>query len=345
MDNFFIEYRDPMFSVIILFFIIFIIAFVNYWWSVFKSKEEKNSIERFIKRFEVQKERDAYKEILDSFKLSTESLALLAQTYTKSGDFETAIGIYLIALKQVRGRDKKRYILFELGKAYFKAGFLQRSSEVLLESLRLSPRDAESLKYLFVCHEILKSYDLAFQALSSLEELEVDVTKEKAYLHAKEVLDDLELSAKEKLEKLKKYEKDFPLVKRMEVELKQSHGIFKSEDLEDVDAKMVLDLVWYMDEDEVDLSHLKEPLYQSVAAVKGAPDAKESSKIFEFEVLDSLRKARYDKATLNFEYTCKECKQTFPIFFYRCPNCHSLSTANIQPTLISKDHEIYLPFQ
>ena len=126
-----------MFGIIILFSLIFIISFVNYWWGVFKTKEERQSITQFIKRFEVATDDDGYKKILDEFKLSTESLGLLAHSYNKSGDFEKSISIYLLALKQVKNKDEKQYILTALGKTYFKAGFLRRSEEVFLEALKL----------------------------------------------------------------------------------------------------------------------------------------------------------------------------------------------------------------
>lgn len=345
LDNFYIEYRDPLFSIIILFSIIFIIAFVNYFWSIFKSNEEKQSIERFIKRFEVAKEKDAYKELLDSFKLSTESLALLAHSYVKSGDFESAIGIYLIALKQVKGKTKKQYILSELGKAYFKAGFLQRSAEVFLESLRLYPRNKDALKYLTVCYESLKTYDLALEALNALEELEVNVTKEKAYLKALLTIENKKLTDNEKIQDLKTLREDFPQVDRIIIEYKHAKAILENEDLDIQNPQMIFDLIWFFEDDEIDYEKLTHPFYQSIGAVKGVEGLMERSRIFELEILDNLRQNKYNKASLNFEFTCKQCKNTFPVFFYRCPNCHELSSVDIQPILINKNYETYLPFQ
>ncbi|MCD8543520.1 MAG: hypothetical protein LRY52_01260 [Sulfurospirillum cavolei] len=40
MDNFFIAYRDPLFGVIILCAIVFVISFANYWWGVLKQRRE-----------------------------------------------------------------------------------------------------------------------------------------------------------------------------------------------------------------------------------------------------------------------------------------------------------------
>ena len=119
MDNFFIAYRDPLFGIIILCAIIFVISFANYWWGVFKNKEEKQSIEKFVKKFEIVTDESEYKKLLEDATIPLESLALLAHAYGKSGDYEKAINIYLVALKRVKGRDEKQYLLSALGKIYF----------------------------------------------------------------------------------------------------------------------------------------------------------------------------------------------------------------------------------
>ncbi len=344
MDNFFIEYRDPMFGIIILFSTIFIISFSNYWWGIFRAKEEEHSIERFIKKFEVSSDANAYKELLNSFKLSTESLVLLAHIYVKSGDFETAIGIYLIALEQIKSGAKKRYVLVELGKCYFKAGFLKRAAEVFLKSLQTRPRDEEALSYLNVCYEMLKAYEKALGVLDALEELGVDVKEQRSYVKAKKVLEDKELSVEEKEKELRVLSKDFALAKRMLVDFKHSHESLKVEDLGDTDPQDLIDFVWFLDADEFDLSTLSHPIYKSIATLKGQCDAKDSSGVFEFEVLNILKQQGYEKAELGFEFTCKECKNSFPMFFCRCPNCRSLSSMKIEPILISKDHETHTPF-
>lgn len=345
MDNFFIEYRDPIFGIIILFFIIFIIAFANYWWSIFKAKDQQHSIEKFIRRFEVAREKDAYKELLDSFKLSTDSLGLLAKSYVKSGDFETAIEIYLIALKQTKGRVEKKYILSELGKAYFKAGFLQRSSEVFLESLKLAPRDAVSLKYLAVCHEVLKSYDLSRDALDSLEELGSDVKSERAFLKANSIVERDSLDVNQKVRKLKELRDDFPLSNRFIVELKKSEGVLEVDDFRIQNPKDVIDIAWFMSQEGLDFSTLEDGVYRSIAKARGQIHEAVDMDIFEFEVMEKLGVAKYDKADLSFEYTCGKCKQSFPMFFYRCPKCHALSSGIIEPVLVQKNYETYISFQ
>lgn len=345
MGDLFPDYRDPMFSIIILFALVFIISFVNYWWGAFKSKEEKQSIKRFIKRFEIANDKETYSKLLNDFKLSTESLGLLGYSYVKSGDFETAINIYLIALNQVEDRAKKIYILGELGKAYFKAGFLQRSAEVFLESLRISPRDRVALKYLTVCFEKLKEYDNALETLDSLDELGIDTKTQKTYIKARKILSSNE-DIKTKIKKLLPLKDCFPLVQRQVIEYCQKYEIpIEKELLSKIDPALIFDILWYMDDESLPKEHENYPLFKDIAKAKGLVDDDQEIGLFELEVLRRLGRENFKKASLSFEFTCKECKQTFPIYFYRCPNCHSLAQATIGAVLISKEHEAHTPFQ
>lgn len=343
MGDFFPDYRDPMFSIIVLFAIIFIISFANYWWGAFKSKEEKQSIKRFIKRFEIANDKETYSALLKDFKLSTESLGLLAYSYVKSGDFETAIEIYLVALKQVKTRAKKIYILSQLGYAYFKAGFLKRSAEIFLESLRISPRDRTALKYLTVCFEQLKEYDNALDTLDSLEELGVDAKQQKTFIKAKQILQDCTISDDKKTARLLELQKGFSLIQRLLVEYYQKNSIPVTKTmLANFNAKLLFDLLWFMDSDNLPVQGI---LFEDIARAKGLIKETKKSEIFELEILQELQKNGYQNANLTFEFTCKECKQTFPIHFYRCPNCYTLGSVAIQPILISKAHEEDTPFQ
>lgn len=334
-----------MFGIILLLALVFIIAFANYWWGVFKSKEEKQSIEQFIKRFEVSGDENETRKLLDEFAIPTESLGLLAHSYTKSGDFEKAIGIYLLALKRVKTRDEKQYVLVELGKTYFKAGFLRRCSEVFLEALRLFPRNENSLKYLTVSYEKLKEYERSLEVLDALEELDVDVRSQKAYVKAKQILVDESVSNKAKLDVLEELRDVFPLAERMMVEFCQKWDIeIHSATIATFDPVHILDLVWYMPRDVLDFSVMDHPLYQAIAKAKGLREEETPTSVFELEVLGKLKETGYSGAGLSFEYTCNQCKQSFPVHFYRCPSCHALGSVSIEPILTKERLETNLPF-
>ena len=343
----FLEYRDPMVGLIILFSAIFLISFVNYWWGAYKSKEEKADIEDFIKRFEIVSDEGEFKSLLRDKTIPLESLVLLAHGYGKSGDFEKAIGLYLLALDRTKKREEKEYILSELGKTYFNAGFLRRSCEVFLDSLKLHPRNEESLKYLSVSYEKLKEYDRAIEVLDSLEELGAKVTKQRDYLMALSIKYDYKLSNKEKISKLTSMLKQAPFLQRKIFELWQ---ITREEvDLElfnTFEHKKLLDMLWMADTQWFDISTCKASLVQEISSAKGLIEPQCSNHTyFEFEVLSNLRSVGYKKASLNFEYICDECKHSFPIHSHRCPNCQAIASASIVPIITKDSYEDSVSFQ
>jgi len=345
LETFFIEYRDPMFGIIILFSLIFIISFVNYWWGVFKSKEERHSIDQFIKRFEITNDEDGYKKLLDEFAVPTESLGLLAHSYGKSGDYEKAIGIYLLALKRVKNRDEKQYILTELGKTYFKAGFLRRSADVFLEALRLYPRNRVALKYLTVSYEKLKEFDRSLEALDALEEMGADTASQKKYLKAQKVLSDEAATYTQKESTLRELAADFAPAKRMLLEFwMESAKPIPWDEVAHYDPMEVMDLIWYMDPSIIESEAFENPIFLALLKAKGlnVPAVKDS--IFELEVLGILKDSGYKDAGLSFEYMCQSCKQTFPVHFYRCPACHTLGSGKIEPIITKERLEASLPF-
>ena len=347
LDNFFIAYRDPLFGVIILFAIVFVISFSNYWWGVFKSKEEKQSIDKFVKKFEIVTDENEYKKLLEDASIPLESLALLAHAYAKSGDYEKAINIYLVTLKRVKGKDEKQYLLSTLGKTYFKAGFLRRSSEVFLESLRLHPRNEESLKYLTVAYEQLQEYAKAEEVLDSLEELGAKVTLQRTYLQALATIKESRLKESEKIQKLLELCHIAPFLKRKVFEYMQENGIkIEASFFETLPFKNMIDLLWYVDPMVYNIVDSKDPLVQQVAMARGLIPYKETEQEapFALDVLGKLHNIGYTKAGLGFEYLCFECKQVFPIHFYRCPHCQSIDTVTIQTTLIKADDEENISF-
>ena len=347
LDNFFIAYRDPLFGVIILFAIVFVISFSNYWWGVFKNKEEKQSIDKFVKKFEIVTDENEYKKLLEDASIPLESLALLAHAYGKSGDYEKAINIYLVTLKRVKGKDEKQYLLSTLGKTYFKAGFLRRSSEVFLESLRLHPRNTESLKYLTVAYEQLQEYVKAEEVLDSLEELGAKVNVQRTYLKALEILKETNLKESQKVEKLLELSHEAPFLKRKLFEYMQENGIkIEASFFETLTFKNMTDLLWYVDPMVYNIITCKDPLVQQIAMARGfIPYAEQEVEApFAVDVLGKLQSIGYAKASLSFAYLCSECKQVFPIHFYRCPHCQSINTVTIQTTLTKADDEENISF-
>ena len=347
MDNFFIAYRDPLFGIIILCAIVFVISFANYWWGVFKNKEEKQSIEKFVKKFEIVTDENEYKKLLEDASIPLESLALLAHAYATSGDYEEAINIYLVTLKRVKGKDEKQYLLSTLGKTYFKAGFLRRSSEVFLESLRLHPRNEESLKYLTVAYEQLKEYGKAEEVLDSLEELGAKVTLQRTYLKALATLKNPALKEREKIEHFMQLCEKAPFLRRRLFEYLQEKGMaIEPSFFETLPFEEIIDLLWYVDTFIYDITTSSHPFVEQIAVARGLkPYIEPQCEVpFGIEVMSRLQTIKFEKATIGFEYVCSECKQIFPMHFYRCPQCQSIHTVSIHTKLIKADHEENLSF-
>ena len=88
MDMFFIEFRDPLFSIIIFFAIIFIITFFSYWWSRYRRTQDSRHLDKFLKQFRALPSKDELKILISSGELSEKSWLLLAQAYSKNGENE-----------------------------------------------------------------------------------------------------------------------------------------------------------------------------------------------------------------------------------------------------------------
>ncbi len=336
MDNFYIGYRDPLFGIIIFFLLIFIISFANYWWSIYKNKNEESNIQRFIDKFQIDDSKNEYKIIFEDKNLTLESIILLAKSYKKIGEYEKSIGIYLYALKKYTKRAQKQQILFLLGKVYLKAGFIERAREVFIESLKISPRHEESLKYLTITYDILKRYDKALEVLDALEELGSEIKKEKTYLQAL-YISSLETSYIKK-EKLLYDFASLKSTQRIYIEflLKYNKPInfYK---IKNFDFLNIFDILWRMDISGFDMDFAKNhPFLSDILSARGVFYTEKKSDIFELDILKSLVNAGYKRADINFEYFCSKCKNSYPFYFSRCPNCHSIDSVKIIPKLTQK---------
>lgn len=180
MDFFFVEYRDPMFGLLVLVALVLVVAVLHYAWRTLSSKSQKKGLEGFIKKFDIA---DEHKDLLRASSLSLENLHFLAGIFTKSGEFEKAIQIYLIALEKIKDKGEQEAIFYDLAEVYFRAGFLQRSVEVLLNALNLRPRNEKALKLLKIVYLRLKRYGEVLQSLDALFELGCEVSKEREFIN------------------------------------------------------------------------------------------------------------------------------------------------------------------
>jgi len=329
-----VSYRDPLFSVLMLLAIIFVVSYANYLWGRYKKKSESKNLDRFLGSFEVAKNEKDYTGLVHSNPEAIHSMMLLGSIYYKSGDYEEAIKIYLVLLDNVKEKERRIEILSMLGKTYHKAGFLHRSRDILKESLKLKARNPEVLKILLVILERLKEYNDAVDVLDALEELGESVTLERSFLDAFVIIEDARIRDAVKIERLIEHVNEHPHTAHIIIEFLFFKSYDKVWDL--IDARNIpflLDILWNiapknMDNDAAE----KLPLLQEIFTAKGWLNTASESQTFELDVLIKLQDKK-QIADLSFEYACGSCKQVFPIYFHRCPGCLNVATLKTEPIL------------
>lgn len=315
MDLFFLDYRDPLVGLIFITTLIFVVALINYFWRFFIYKDEEEKLEKFIKKFELN---NIHKDLLRDPNLSLDNLIFLASIFTRSGEFEKAIQIYLIALEKVKDKKEQEGIFISLAEAYFKAGFLERSKEVLLNALKIRPRNERALKLLKIVYLRLRSYKEVLNTLECLLELDEEVKEEKEFIKAL-IIKDQDMEQKNKLELILNLDiKDNTMLQRF---IFENYQIIKEQNLFDI-----IDLL-YKDQKfiKIDKQEYKEFFYALNLLPK---EEKILIKNQNFRMFKILKNNEF-KVKMVFSYMCLDCKNIMPLFFYHCPICYSFNKCKI----------------
>ncbi|HUH43120.1 MAG TPA: tetratricopeptide repeat protein [Sulfurimonas sp.] len=338
MDAFFIESKDPLFGIIIFFVLIFVITFFSYWFNKFKKKEDYRHLDNFLKQFQAMPSQNELKVLITKGELSEKSWFLLANAYTKSGNYEKAIEIYSELLK---AEDKTNYreTLFLLGKTYFRAGFLERARVIFLEILKTNPRTPQALNYLLLAYEQMKNYKEAIEILEPLEELKQDTLIEAAYLNMLLILNSVELGVDEKVEAVLKIYKSSNLLAYLVFEyLFRVNPKVAWENFDASKSELLIDVLWNIERKDLDFNTIMQNGFlKELYSAKGYIKEASSSSIFELDILINLDSKV--NATLGFEYICNSCKVVFPFAFHRCSNCHSIGTSRAELSLVKDYHK------
>lgn len=313
MDFFIIDYKDPMTGIIIFVGLVFIVAFANFIWKIFSQKRQKQDFDSFVKKFETSADLPAVAK-----SLSVNELKFLAAVFIKSGEADKAVAVYLLLLEKCAKSEQKE-VYYELSRAYFKAGFLRKSEEVLLSCLKFSPRNKEALSFLKTIYLQLKLYQNALETLEALFELGLEIEEEKAYIQMLLIKNNANLSFDEKKEQSVNLACDKPLLQR-----------FVAENYElDLPTKLeeVIDVL-YQRAKPVFLQN--EEYFEFFYALKLCQNQKAPPfKNPKFQMLSILRHNDF-KANLSFSYVCKHCHNDVPLFFYHCPICYKFGTCKIE---------------
>jgi tetratricopeptide (TPR) repeat protein len=338
VDTFFIEFRDPLFGVIVFFVIIFVITFLSYWFNRYKQRESYKHLDKFLKQFNALPSQDELRVLISSGDLSEKSWLLLANSYSKNGNFDKSVEIYTELLK-VGNKDNYRDTLFLLGKTYFKAGFLERAKQIFLEILQNNPRTPQALNYLLLVYENMRDYKSALGVLEPLEELGMDVVIQKDYLNALVILNNEEYNSSQKTQKLLEiYEKRHHLTYLIFEYMFRVNPALAWQNLDLSQVDLLVDILYNIDEKDINIGIIKQSAYlRELYTAKGYVNEAEKSSIFEFDVLINLNKKV--NATLSFEYVCDNCKGVFPFAFHRCSSCHAIDSSKVEISLAKDYHK------
>jgi len=304
---------------------------------MYKEKKARREYRKLFKRFELGKlKEEDYVHLYKTYNLPFDSVILLASTFLHKGDYTKAISVYLTLLEHVNDNVKKEELLELLGSTYFRGGFLQRSKDIFLKILKFSPRNKQALTYLLLTYEKLKDYDKAYEVVESLEELSVNIIKEKLYINSMQIINNPINSFDKKCIQLIELFKSNEIIQRVVAEyLLQFNKAAFWKNIELFDTALLMDLLWYLSFDDIDFDAVaKNKLLSELYTAKGYINEAQQSDIFELNILIMLQKDKENKqADLNFEFICNKCKNIYPIYENRCPSCHSILSFKIEPEI------------
>ena len=334
MDNIALEYRDPLFGIILIVALIFVISFFTYYYSIYKERNARKDYRKLSLRFELGKlKEEDYVHLYKTYNLPFDSILLLASSFLHKGDYNKAISVYLTLLEHVNDRVKKEELLELLGTTYFKGGFLQRSKEIFLRILKFSSRNKNALLYLLLINEKLKDFKKAKEITFSLEELDKDMTRDKIYLDSLIILNDSILSYEKRTELLYEIFKENKIIERIfACFLIQFNKTFFWEHVREFDCSKFMDVMWYQNINDINLDKVIEnDFLTELYNAKGYLNTLKHSKDFDFDILILINQHEHNiNASLDFEFICSSCKHSHPMFDTRCPHCHNILTLNVK---------------
>lgn len=347
MNTFFIEFRDPLFGVIVFFILLFILSFMSYWWGRYKTAKDHRDLESFLGKFETLETTERMSEQVHTNSLSSESWLMLANSFEAQGNYEKSVEIYHALLSKHRDTIFQKEVLFLLARSYFKAGFLERSRQSCLQLLQNHPRTPSALHLLILIYEQLQQYDKGLEVMESLLELDPDRIGEKLYLECRLLLCSHSLGIDEKASRL---------IELYQTHRKMGYMIFEWlftyrpalawQVFDQSLATRLTDILWRLRDENVDLDIISSNAYlRELYSARGSVELAQGSPVFELDTLIALRRCGVGKVTLQFEYTCDECKQISFLPFHRCPHCHAIDSVHVIMDLAKERFEENNSFQ
>lgn len=250
----------------------------------------------------------------------------LAKHYAKYGNSEQAIKIYLVLLPKYQ--DDRIVILESLAKAYIDMGYVQKAHDILLEVLRIDPRNIHALQAMVQVYEIMCEPKKALQVLECLDELDTNDLVDTYYYLQMQIFIEEDLGLEDKsfaiLTLGRQQEKLYKLALR---HCKNHHkALFLQEVARLEEAMPYIDLLWDIKKEEIQpfLEHLH-PSILEVFVAKGYTEG--PCHILELEVFRTFQEKYH--ISLNFSYQCSFCKSLSPFESYRCLVCTQIGPKEV----------------
>ncbi len=342
MQGLFLEYKDPLFGIIIFVSLIFIVTLATFLWNLYTQRYSNEHIKSFVNNFKTTEKPQTVEILLEHKELPIDALFLLAQTYFKSSQYEICIEICIDMLKRPKSTIQSQ-ILFLLAQSYYKAGFYKRSEAAIIELLRYNTQEPEALAYLIVIYERLHRFKDAIDALYALKEMGRDcVDQAIAYIRVIQIIRNNKLSHEEQAEQLlEAYAKEVGMLRPVFMHLFRSQSKVAWQHFDITQYEKIIDILWNLPENSLDYDIIMQHKgLQALYFAKGYLDEPAQSTIFEINVLNSLSKEHQETASLEFSYQCSECKEVTPLMSHRCPNCLSLLTLEVQISIVQKHQKM-----
>jgi tetratricopeptide (TPR) repeat protein len=317
MDNFF-DYRDPLFGIIIFLSLVLLVFCINYYFEYTKKNREYKSLDNIKESFNIDSNLLNLDKALNSFDLPFDTIVFIATAYYKNGNYDKAIYILLSLLKNEDTNSQKEQVLDLLGQIYFKAGFLEKSKNIFLKSLELYPKNKITLNNLLISYEMTKDYDKALEILVPLEELNVDVCDTKIYLETLQIIDDYSIVLSEKIDNLETILKENKFVTRLILDFFSKYS--KSHFLNNINKNneiLCIDMLYYLYGNDLILE----------------------SYLFELDIIKKLEVSNSNMVGLSFEYICDDCKNIYPLYQNRCPNCRKVLSMKPEAILVNNNNK------
>ncbi len=173
-----------------------------------------------------------------------------------------------------------------------------------------------------------------------LIELKQVTLKEEVYIKTLECIQDPLISFKQNSMNLLNIYKEQKITERLVAGylLRYNKPLFWN-NIDIFNPKELIDLLWYLDYDDIDFDLISNNSFlQELYSAKGYIKTKDSSDIFELNLMINLEMIGKNKANLAFNFICNKCKKTHPVDETRCPNCNEILSLHPNMKLIKKQN-------